>query len=318
VTLLSVSVVIPTRRRPVDLDRCLERIARQTTAPLETIVVDNSEGDTETQDVTNRWSARYVIEPIPGLSRARNRGAIAASGDIIAYLDDDSLPEPQWLAGFESAFREHPSVAGAAGRTLPTSVDTEAERLFAELRGGAYDRPDFLIVDSSHPDWFQIAGFGGIGPGCNMAFRRTAFEKWSGFNERTGRGTPLQGADEQHAFLSLVKLGFAVAYVPDAIVRHPVPSTIADLQRRYLQDAASSTSYFTMLLAEGSGLRMQTLTYLIESALGRRRNWRNQKEVKPTVVPRIEKLGASFRGPINYLRARFERRPPALDLTQTR
>lgn len=286
----------------------------QTMKPIETVVVDNSDGDADTRIVTEKWTAKYVREPDPGLSRARNRGAIETSGDIIAYLDDDSLPESDWLAGFERAFRENAAVAGAAGRTLPTSVATEAEKLFADLRGGAYERPDFLMVDSSLRNWFEIAAFGGIGPGCNIAFRRTAFRRWSGFHERTGRGTPLQGADEQHAFLSLVKLGFAVAYVPDAIVRHPIPATIADLKRRYVQDASSSTSYFTMLLLEGSGVRIRTLAYLIESALGRRRHWRNQKRVKPTVVSRIEKFGALVRGPFNYVKARFERRPPALDL----
>jgi cellulose synthase/poly-beta-1,6-N-acetylglucosamine synthase-like glycosyltransferase len=72
-----------------------------------------------------RWGVRYVVEPLVGLSRARNRGARACDSEIVAFLDDDALPEPEWLSGLLREF-EDPLVMAVTGRILPLSVETKA------------------------------------------------------------------------------------------------------------------------------------------------------------------------------------------------
>ena len=297
------SVVVPTRRRPAELERCLAAVSCQECSfPFDVIVVDNSSGDDATQNVARKWGARYVSEPRTGLCRARNRGALISSADIVAYLDDDSVPEPGWLAGFAVEF-ENPKVMAASGKTVPLRTETESEQLFNRMRGGAYDRSARLVVDKNEPRWFEICGFGGIGPGCNMAFRRKAFEVWPGFNERTDRGTPVHGGGEQYAFFTLVDRGYAVAYTPNAIVRHPFPPTMDVLKQRYLHDLTASTAYFTMLLVEEARHRRETLRCIWEAVRGTTREWPNIPLKRPRVVSRGRSALALGLGPFRYLQS---------------
>ncbi len=297
---LSCSVVIPTSGRPEELDRCLAAVSCQDYPHFDVIVVDNTEGDPETERVTRKWKARYVKELKKGLCRARNRGALVSGADIIAYLDDDSVPEPGWLAGLVEEF-EDPLVMGVGGKTIPLKIETDAEQLFAQVRGDAYNRPSPLVVDRATPYWFEICGFGGIGAGCNMAVRRAAFEVWPGFHERTDRGTPVYGGGEQHAFFSLVSRGFRVSYTPHALVRHPFPPTMDNLRKRYLRDLTASTAFFTMMLFEESGHRRKTLRYLWEALRGKERTWRGSVAARPRVVSPLQSAAALLLGPIKYL-----------------
>jgi len=294
------SVVIPTSRRPDELDRCLAAVAQQDYGSFDVIVVDNSEGDPRTERVARKWNARYVKEERKGLCRARNRGALVSASDIIAYLDDDSVPEAGWLTGLASEFRD-PLVMAVGGKTIALKVETESEVLFSQIRGKAYDRPQPMVVDQQNPRWFEICGFGGIAAGCNMAVRRAAFEVWPGFHERTDRGTAVYGGGEQHAFFSLVSRGFRVSYTPHALVRHPFPPTMENLRKRYLRDLTASTAFFTMMLFEESGHRRKTLRYLWEAMLGKERSWRGSVSPRPRVVSRLQSAAALLLGPFKYL-----------------
>ena len=300
---MSCSIVIPTFGRPAELNRCLEAIARQDYPRFDVIVVDNSAGDPETEAVARRWRARYVTELKKGLCRARNRGALVSSADIIAYVDDDSVPEPGWLAGLAQEFAD-PLVMGVGGKTVPLRIETDSERLFAQVRGGAYNRPASLLVDRATPYWFEICGFGGIGAGCNMAVRRAAFEVWPGFHERTDRGTPVYGGGEQHAFFSLVSRGFKVSYTPHAVVRHPFPPTMDVLKVRLLRDLTASTAFFTMMLVEESGHRRSTMRYLWEALRGKERTWRGEVVARPRIVSRTRSVIALVLGPLRYIQGR--------------
>src|SRR5439155_22803794 len=88
------TVVIPTRDRPHQLSRCLESLRRIDGPELEIVVVDSAPRRTHADDIAERWGARYELEPLPGASRARNRGARVCRSDVILFVDDDALPEP--------------------------------------------------------------------------------------------------------------------------------------------------------------------------------------------------------------------------------
>jgi O-antigen biosynthesis protein len=300
IAVLSCSVVIPTSGRPEELDRCLAAVAKQDYPAFDVIVVDNSAGDDDTERVARKWKARYVRELKRGLCRARNRGALVSGADIIAYLDDDSVPEPGWLAGLADEFRD-PLVMGVGGKTIPLRIETESEHLFAHIRGNAYNRASPLVVDHETPYWFEICGFGGIGAGCNMAVRRAAFEVWPGFHERTDRGTKVYGGGEQHAFFSLVSRGFRVSYTPHAIVSHPFPPNMETLRQRYLRDLTASTAFFTMMLIEEAEHRRSTLRYLWEAMRGKERTWRGSVASRPRVVSRTQSALALVLGPFKYI-----------------
>ena len=89
------SLIIITLNRALLLKRTLEGLARQLRQIDEIIVVDN--GPTaDTEQVVSSFTARYVPEPHRGYAHARNRGLAEASGDVIYFLDDDCVPEPDW------------------------------------------------------------------------------------------------------------------------------------------------------------------------------------------------------------------------------
>ena len=99
---MSISVILPTYKRPHGLRDAVQSLIAQTCQPDEIVIVDNSpDGDAEGMSRTARAVARckvvYVHEPRPGVSNARNAGFAAASGRYIAFLDDDEVASPGWL-----------------------------------------------------------------------------------------------------------------------------------------------------------------------------------------------------------------------------
>ncbi|MGB7264373.1 MAG: glycosyltransferase family A protein, partial [Terracidiphilus sp.] len=106
--ILKTTVVICTRRRPVLLRQCLSAVAHLDPAPTQVIVVDNSpQGDGDTEKVAREFGARYTHEPKAGLSHARKRGLDECDTDAVAFLEDDAIPQPNWLL---SSIREKSTV----------------------------------------------------------------------------------------------------------------------------------------------------------------------------------------------------------------
>src|SRR4051812_18815161 len=125
---LSCSVIICTRNRSAQLEKCLAAVAGQTLKPAEVIVIDNAPEDETTKETASRWGVSYFVEPRLGLSRARNRGAAEASSDIVAYIDDDALPSLDWLEKFLAAFNQQ-EISAAGGRTIPPQENAEVVQL---------------------------------------------------------------------------------------------------------------------------------------------------------------------------------------------
>lgn len=296
------TVTICTRNHPTELDRCLDGVARLRYSKFDVLVVDNAPTDDRAREVAARWNARYIIDPVAGLSRARNRGAHACGTEIVAFLDDDSVPEPEWLSRLVREFK-NPSVMAVTGRVVPLSLQTDAERLYA-LAGFNSDGLGPRQVDRETPFWFELANFGGIGNGMNMAFRRSAFESWPGFDERLGRGALIDGGEEHYAFFLLLEAGHLVVNTPYAVVRHPFPRDMKRLRERHLRDLASATAYISFLFAEHPRYRAAVIKYVLEALGGTRREWRGQAAgPRPRIVSRCRMLLACLYGPLLYVRS---------------
>ena len=171
------SIVIPTRNRRGTLMPLLERaLGEAGAAGAEVIVVDNGSTDgTEAAVAEVRTRSRLlrcVVEPVPGATRARNAGARAAAGDVVAFIDDDAMPRHGWLAALLSPFADDAflAVGGFNLRLGPRgdrpSVGEESDlclRLLAcgyEIRyvpGAAVEH----LVDPArlHPRWFFQRAF---------------------------------------------------------------------------------------------------------------------------------------------------------------
>lgn len=296
---LTCNVVVCTRDRPVELERCLQSLLNLKYPAFEVIVVDNAPSTGSSMALASEYGVHYVSDPVPGLSHARNTGALLSKAEIVAYLDDDAVAEPEWVNELAKEF-EDPDVMAVAGSCAPLKVETEAEHLWLQVFGSGWGPERRMLVDRNSPGWFAYTAFGGIGTGGNMAFRRSAFEVWPGFDERLGRGMPLDSAEEHHAFFSLARLGYKIAATPHAIVRHPLPETLDALSARQLNECAARMGYVCLLLAEENDFRLETLRYAFRKLHGSGPDW-TQKRLPASLAPASRSFVARMRGPWLYL-----------------
>jgi len=161
---------------------------------------------------------RYLHEPTLGLAPARNAGWHAARGEIVAFLDDDAMAAPGWLAAILDVFDTWLPQPGAVGgpvvpRWAAPPPAWLAPELWPNLSLVAWsDRPCELGADR----WL---------PGCNMALPRALLAELGGFPEALGRrGGRLLGMEDTFVQARLRQAGLAIAFDPAVRVTHLVPA----------------------------------------------------------------------------------------------
>jgi glycosyltransferase involved in cell wall biosynthesis len=218
---LPVSVVICTRHRPVDLERCLTSLRQLPCKPQQIVVVDNGPDRPETKQVAADFTeVDYVAEPKPGLDIARNTGIRASNQPIIAYLDDDVEVHPNWVYAVWQAFQNNENIGAITGLVLANKLDTPAQAIFEKY--WSFNRgyvpklysPTFIEFNLKHgpPVW-------NIGAGANMAFKREALRASGLFDERLDAGAAGCNGDSEMWF-RILKAEYSILYQPQAIVWH--------------------------------------------------------------------------------------------------
>ncbi|HEY1803089.1 MAG TPA: glycosyltransferase family A protein [Terracidiphilus sp.] len=254
---LTVTVVVCTRNRPAQLQKCLEGVFRLTHKPDEVVVIDNSSGDDETEKVVRAFAATYVVEPIPGASRARNRGLAESHSEIVAYLDDDATPDVNWLGNLIAPFSDL-KLAAVSGRVVTPQSHVESAA-----------RQSAVFVSNNDPKWFEIAAFGGLALASNMALRRRDCVGTRLFDERLGRNAPFQMGEEHYAFALILSRGYTAGYLPDAIVFHPNPT-----HGEVNEEARNSIAYAMLMFSEFPGSRLDLVRFLFRRLRRKSLTWR--------------------------------------------
>jgi GT2 family glycosyltransferase len=213
---LRATVAICTRERPDDLARALEGVGSLHGRQHDVLVVDNAPDTDRTRAVVSRWPhVRYVREDHRGLDAARNRALHESGADVVAFTDDDAVPEPEWIAALLANFQD-PRVLCATGLTLPSALDTAAQELFEQhctfVRG--FRRRTF---NGQHDNPLAV---GPVGAGANMAVRREAVLALGGFDERLDAGTPARSGGDHELFTRVLRSGHMIVYDPAAVSWH--------------------------------------------------------------------------------------------------
>ncbi len=226
------SVVVCTRDRPEQLERCLASLDGAA-GVAEVVVVDNgSQGEATRLVVARHPGVRCLVEPRPGLSLARNTGLAAARQPIIAFTDDDVVVHADWAPRLLAAFSA-PEVMCVTGLVLPTALETEAQLVFERELGGFGQGLQRMDYDAAF--FRRMQRFGApvwrIGAGANMALRRRAVELVGGFDPRLGAGAAGCSEDSE-LWYRLLAAGTTCRYEPAAVVFHEHRREWQDLQRQ--------------------------------------------------------------------------------------
>lgn len=225
--MLTISVLVPTYRRPQGLDRCLDAIARQTRPPDEVLVVVR-DTDRETRAYL---AARAPGDPVvrsvkvatPGLVAALNAGLDAIGTDLVACTDDDARPRPEWLARIGWHFESDPRIGAVGGRDwIPGSGRDGERRVVGRLQWWG------RIVGNHHL---------GVGPprevevlkGVNMSYRRAALAGRRFDTRLLGAGSTVH--NELGVTLALRRSGWRVIYDPAVTVDHDQAPRVDEAQR---------------------------------------------------------------------------------------
>jgi GT2 family glycosyltransferase len=304
-----ISVVLCTRDRPHQLETCLRFLARQEYPRFEVVVVDNAPSTGGVRALVNGGHGgaafRYILEPRAGLSWARNAGAAAASGEIIAYLDDDEEPDRHWLAGLACGFARGDDIGCVSGMVLPARLDTAAQELFEQLGGHRHGRGFSPVLFSRHGPQNPLYPLPPFGVGANLAFRREALARIGGFDVALGAGTPTFAGEDTLALTMVLLAGYRIAYEPAALMRHRHRGDLDSLAHQLRGYGVGLTAFYTALVRHRPRVLL-VLLRLAPAAVGYLRGANSAHAAAPRDLPaglkRRQRRGM-ITGPVAYLRS---------------
>jgi len=300
--LTPVTVAVCTRERPEDLRRALEALHRLPDDGQEVLVVDNRPETDRTRAVVADFpGVRYLREDRPGLDAARNRALRTARPGIVAFTDDDAVPDPGWLRALCGGF-QHPLVLAVTGLTLPAELETPAQEWFERHRGFGRGFCRRVFQHARHNP--LVAG--PMGAGANMALRTDVLERVGAFDEALDAGTLTRSGGDHDLFTRILGSGYRIVYEPCALSRHRHRRDWAALRATlYGYGVGVYAAWTRALLVEGEWsvpalawgwFRHDQLPALLRSL-------RRAPESAPLSLLLAE-LGGCFMGPLSYLRAR--------------
>ena len=232
---MKASIIIATYNRSTYLSLCLDGLAAVKTKSdiFEIILVDNNSTDNTKEIIQNYIEehptvcVRYIFEPKQGASLARNQGIKQAIGEIICFLDDDAVPDPDWLDAMFEGFTDPtigcvggPAILDFLGKEIPPWLQGDLKGLLSGY-GLGYSQPTFITDIAEYPFL------------CNMAIRRSVLDEVGLFRTDLGpSGKNLVVGEETELIGRIRQGGWKVLYLPEAKVRHLVAPE--RLEKKYI------------------------------------------------------------------------------------
>ncbi|MCU1308037.1 MAG: glycosyl transferase family 2 [Acidobacteriaceae bacterium] len=269
-----ISVIISTRDRLESLEACVRGVSAQSYRNFDVLIVDSAPQFHSAEELAQRYKIAYSRLDTPGLTIARNHGARLVSGDLIAFTDDDAVPEADWLTAIARAYKAT-LAAAITGPVLPLTGNQEDERRWVQAGGTGPGELVPVNFTLQTPKAFCLANTGAIGSGANVSFnRKVFFEVLGGFDERLGVGGTIVAGEEGVAFWKLLRKGWTIHYTPEAVVRHPIPDTPDASRRRYIRGIVETACYITLIAVESPSDWLNVLKLIFAKLTGWQPNWR--------------------------------------------
>lgn len=221
---ITVSIVIVSRGRADALRRCVLGVSQLRYPAFEVIVVTDAAGQSVLRPMPQAAHIRVIPFDEPNISAARNLGVSEAAGEVVAFIDDDAVPEPSWLGYLSEPFRD-PDVAAAAGFVRGRNgISMQWRALAVDREGATFD----LSVDEGVPTVLTPPPGQAIRTqGTNMAVRRSDLAALGGFDPAYRFFL-----DETDLNMRLSSAHRSTAIVPRAEVHHGfAPSARRSIER---------------------------------------------------------------------------------------
>ena len=312
----SAAVILCTAGR-AQLGRCIRSLLAQCHPDLELVVVDNRPASGKARAVVRAIAAedprvRYVPEPRPGLSVARNRGVAATRADVVAFTDDDVVVDPHWLDWLLAPFAD-PNVMASCGMVMPLELQTAAQKRFEQYAGFSkgFTRRAYGLHDGPVPGRLLYPYVNGVvGVGNNMAFRREELVRSGGFDPALGAGSPTGACEETCAFSRTILGGGLIVYEPRALCWHEHRNDEDALREQVFSYGVGLGAALTKALTSDPGFYVtasRSLAIALAEQLRRKRaspsvngTRRAAAMVRPEELMRARRQGIA-RGPIRYV-----------------
>lgn len=264
--MLNASIIVCTHNRADLLAEAMEGVSRMIVpdSATELIVVDNASSD-DTHAVYDAHEksipipSRYIYEETLGLSAARNRAVAEAKGDVLAFLDDDAIPEPDWLVGLLACYRDHPDAECVGGKVVLRWVGTPppwwGPSMDHHLSAVDYGEQPLKLTYPRYPY------------GANISFKKTVFDRGECFDPSLGRrGKALGGGEEMALCLAIEGVGGGIYYTPASSVRHLAEAARANTAYLYKKSVLHGRSAARLeRVHRGFDFRVKKLTaYFIQ------------------------------------------------------
>jgi cellulose synthase/poly-beta-1,6-N-acetylglucosamine synthase-like glycosyltransferase len=243
---------------------------------------------------------------------AHNAGLRHATGELVAFADDDVVVDRLWLAQIAKAFNVSDRVGCVTGLILPAELESPAQ-LWLDGYWGFDKGFERRVFDGRRRPDRPLHPYtaGAFGSGASMAFRTRVLRELGGFDPALGTGSPALGGDDLAAFFDVLEAGHDLVYEPTAVVRHHHRSDYASLRRQAYCYGVGLTAYLTKTLADNPRRAVEltrraprAVAYVLSPASAKNAR---RPDSFPTELTRLERRGMAV-GAFAYARSRWLRR----------
>ncbi|NEN90426.1 MAG: glycosyltransferase family 2 protein [Okeania sp. SIO3H1] len=310
--MLDFTIAIPTYNGATRLPIVLEKLRSQINTEnisWEVIVVDNNSSDNLTQVVNSfqhEWPdnipLRYCFEAEQGLAFARQKAIEEANGNFIGFLDDDNLPEPDWVIEAVKFGQEHQTAGAYSGRIIGY-FEAEPPEKFDTIQAFLAIREHGSETCLFEPEKLRLP------PGAGLVVRKQAWSE----NVPTrlalvGRvGNSIVAGEDYEALLYLHKGGWKIWYNPTMCIHHKIPKH--RLEKEYLIPLAKGIGLATFQLLMINAKSWQKPLIFLKTILGNIKRIlllliKNRFQVKKNLIAafKFEFLWGSLLSPFYYLK----------------
>lgn len=204
---MNISIVIPTYNSEKTIFKTIEACLNQSCLnnKIEVIVIDDGSTD-NTQEKVQRFPVKYIYQKNTGPASARNKGWLAAQGEIICFTDSDCIPNKDWIQKLVEKFTSNDIGAVAGSYDIANKKNLLANCIHQEIKKRHKEMPEEIHVFGSY----------------NVAIRRKVLEKTNGFNEQYRYASN----EDNDLSYKILKSGYKISFAKDALVAHYHPEKL--------------------------------------------------------------------------------------------